>query len=102
MKNIEPRVQRPCHLSADRFRSVIGIYLERSGVQARDVSSMGQRRRHASLCEEARELAFNGVADAVVLREAVQHELLDVQLDVHVQLPTSDAVSDFSNLVYSV
>ena len=99
---IEPSVQRPCYLRADRFGSELRIYLEGSGVQARNVSTMGQRRRHAPLGEETRELAFHGVADAVIMREAVKYELLDVQLDVHVQPPTSDSVSDFSSLAYSV
>ena len=97
-------VERPCYVRADRMGSEIRIHLERSGVQAWYVSTMGQRRRQALLGEEARELLLHALADAVavVLWEAVQHELLDVKLDVHAQPPISDSVSGFSSLAYSV
>src|SRR5215210_6900786 len=97
-------VERPGYLLAGGLRSEARVHLERSGVQVRGVSAVRQRRRHAPLGKQARELVFHAVAEAVVAarRETVQHELLDTKLDVHTQPPISASVSGLSSLAHSV
>jgi hypothetical protein len=77
-------VYRPRHLYSDSFRFAALFRLNRTGIQPGDMVLQSQGIRDASLTELPEQLLPYRFTDWVLvsLRKTMQHELLDMELDI--------------------
>src|SRR5262249_18712549 len=90
----------------DRLWVAPRVHGKTPAIQLRHLAAPRQFGRYTLLGEQPRQLALHPLADAIAVpgREPVQHQLLDMHLDVrwrHTHPPISPSVSGRSNLADS-